>query len=162
MKQILEDSLDNKYEFKYQCDIKAEVSENGDIITYNPADKYKKKETTNLNEYGKLDFCYLLKMALCKDSGVYAIYENDKLIYIGRAKNFCSRWGKVNYGAISPKNCYVGGQSTNCKINGYICEKLKEGKKLELYFYKTEDYKVVEKNLLDKYASCLSLNKQKH
>ena len=161
MVKILEDSLGNKYMFEYQCDIKAEVNENGDIITYNPADKYKKKASTNLNDYGNSEFCYLSKMNLCKDSGVYAVYEDDKLIYIGRAKNLCSRWSRVNYGAISPKNCYLGGQSTNCKINSYICERLKEGKKLELYFYKAEEYINVESVLLDKYSNGLSLNKQK-
>ena len=67
----------------------------------------------------------------------------------------------MNYGSISPKNCYVGGQSTNCKVNNYIYGAAKSGKKLELYIYVTQNYIQVEKQLLSAYANHLKLNNQK-
>lgn len=94
-------------------------------------------------------------------SGIYALFEDDVCVYIGRAKNLSARWGRRNYGTISPKNCYVGGQSTNCKVNNYIYKATKEGKKLELYIHETQNYIQVEKQLLSEYAQSLNLNTQK-
>lgn len=83
------------------------------------------------------------------------------MVYIGRAKNLAERWSKVNYGSISPRNCFKGGQSTNCKMNNYIYEESRKGAKLELYFYETDSYVDVEKVLLKSCSSTLPLNKQK-
>ena len=150
------------YEFVYQTTIDLDRDENGVIISYNPANGYKKKDTCKLNPYGHLQFCKLNLVDLPTTSGVYAIYNDGELVYIGRAKNFAERWSRANYGNISPKNCYVGGQSTNCKMNNYIFEAIKAGCKIELYFYATTKYKEIEKDLLGKYAENLSLNKQKN
>ena len=110
MKKLLD------YVFDYIDEIKPERDIDGNIITYNPKERYAKKSAVNLNKYGNLDFCRFTVNNLPAKSGVYALYEDDILIYIGRAKNLSIRWGKMNYGSISPKNCYVGGQSTNCKV----------------------------------------------
>ena len=150
------------YEFVYQAKIEPEKDAQGNIISYNPASRYKKKDGCELNPYGHLSFCRFNLDKLPKTSGVYALYTNGQLVYIGRAKNFADRWSRVNYGNISPKNCYVGGQNTNCKINNYIFETIKNGKTVELYFYETENYKAVEKELLLAYAQNLPLNKQKN
>lgn len=155
MKKLLD------YVFDYIDEIKPERYVNGNIITYNPKERYAKKSVVNLNKYGNLDFCRFTVNNLPAKSGVYALYEDDILIYIGRAKNLSIRWGKMNYGSISPKNCYVGGQSTNCKVNNYIYGAAKSGKKLELYIYVTQNYIQVEKQLLSAYANHLKLNNQK-
>ena len=149
------------YFFIYIDEIKPERDVDGNIITYNPKDRYAKKGAVNLNKYGNLDFCRFILNNLPAKSGVYALYEDEILVYIGRAKNLSIRWGKMNYGSISPKNCYVGGQSTNCKVNNYIYEATKSGKKLKLYIYETQNYIQVEKHLLSEHANHLKLNTQK-
>ncbi len=149
------------YNFVYVDTIKLEQDANGDIISYNSKGRYLKKDTASLNKYGNLEFCRFFVNNLPTVSGIYALFEDDVCVYIGRAKNLSARWGRRNYGAISPKNCYVGGQSTNCKVNNYIYEATKAGKKLELYIYETQNYIQVEKQLLSVYAQSLKLNTQK-
>ncbi len=158
---MMKKSLGHVFDFDYVDEIMPKKGLDGNIITYNPKDRYNKKSTTNLNKYGNLNFCCFSVNNLPAKSGVYALYEDDNLVYIGRAKNLYVRWGKTNYGSISPKNCYVGGQSTNCKVNNYIYEAAKAGKKLELYIYVTQDYIQVEKQLLAAYAKNLKLNTKK-
>lgn len=52
--------------------------------------------------------------------GIYFFYVNDELKYIGRCRdNFKKRINR-GYGNISPKNCFLDDQSTNCRINNLI------------------------------------------
>ena len=50
----------------------------------------------------------------------------------------------IGYGKISPRNCYAGGQSTNCKMNKIVLELFQQGKRVDLFFHKTENYKNVK------------------
>jgi hypothetical protein len=59
--------------------------------------------------------------------------------YIGRTVDFAGRMGPVNYGSISPKNCYRSGQSTNCKINSHVLLAVKDGQTVALYILPTND-----------------------
>ena len=43
----------------------------------------------------------------------------DQVAYVGECKNLRRRF-EMGYGNISPRNCYVGGQPTNCRINAVI------------------------------------------
>ena len=54
----------------------------------------------------------------------------------------------MGYGNISPRNCYTGGQSTNCKMNKAVMEYYEKGTPVDLYFYETDQYKQVELELL--------------
>ena len=56
----------------------------------------------------------------------------------------------TGYGVIEPVNCYVGGQSSNCKMNKAVLEQARKGRYVKLYFLETEDYKKVELELLGK------------
>ncbi len=151
------------YEFVEVAGIDSEKDCNGEIIGYNPKDKYKKKETLKLNAYGNLTFCNFKIPKHSNKSGVYSLFEtdNDSPLYIGQAINFDKRWGRTNYAHISPRNCYVGGQSTNCHINHYIYKKIKEGAHLKLYFYETPYYKRIEDELIRKYKPELNVQKNK-
>jgi len=55
----------------------------------------------------------------------------------------------MGYGTISPRNCFEGGQKTNCKMNKVVLEIYKNGQKIDIYFYETKDYKAIEKELLE-------------
>ena len=46
--------------------------------------------------------------------------------------------GPRGYGTISPRNCFKGGQETNCRINNLILLTSKSGIELALWFYEIE------------------------
>lgn len=56
----------------------------------------------------------------------------------------------MGYGHISPRNCYVGGQPTNCRINSLILETYKRGSHIELLFYETANRFNIESTLIKK------------
>lgn len=47
---------------------------------------------------------------------------NEQIKYIGRVKGNFNFYQRINtgYANISPKNCYIDGQATNCHINAKI------------------------------------------
>ena len=47
-----------------------------------------------------------------------------------------------------PRNCFMGGQETNCRINHLIFKITQKGKGLSLWFCPTPNYKDIESNLL--------------
>jgi hypothetical protein len=52
--------------------------------------------------------------------GVYAYFVGNELKYIGRCKDSMKKRINNGYGKIHPKNCYLDGQSTNCRLNALI------------------------------------------
>ncbi|MDO8657362.1 MAG: hypothetical protein Q7K55_01380 [Candidatus Levybacteria bacterium] len=58
--------------------------------------------------------------------GLYLFKVNDEIVYIGRCKDSFKKRINIGYGRISPKNCYLDGQSTNCFINNLICTNYSE------------------------------------
>ena len=73
-----------------------------------------------LNKYGDSKFCsYKIKNFL-KDKGIYCYIVNDEIKYIGRCKKSFKIRINNDYGKITPYNCLINGQSTNCNINSRI------------------------------------------
>lgn len=72
---------------------------------------------------------------------------DSKIIYIGETQSFSNRINN-GYGNISPRNCYVGGQVTNCKMNKVVIELYEMSKLVDLFFLPTSDYKRIEKECL--------------
>lgn len=75
-----------------------------------------------LNSSGDKTFC---EFRLCDDSvfdkkGLYSYCVNEKIVYIGRCRDSFNKRINNGYGHISPKNCYLDGQSTNCHINNLV------------------------------------------
>ncbi len=144
MKKLLD------YEFEYVQDLKPVVDNKGNIKEYYPHENYTLKEL-ELHKYGKGPFCkFSINPKWSNVSGVYALYIEDKLVYIGQAIDFAKRFN-IGYGKISPRNCFVGGQSTNCKINNVVLNSVKEGKTVSLYFHQTNDFYQIEFNLIKQY-----------
>jgi len=79
--------------------------------------------------------------------GVYALMKDGAVCYIGECEDLGKRFN-MGYGNISPKNCYQGGQPTNCKINHRVLEVSKAGGRIDLYFHQTSQRKAVEKLLI--------------
>ena len=135
-----------RYEFKFICDIEPAQNANGFIKELMPQSRYRNKNNLPLNRYGEGPFC---KFKIPKDfntSGVYTILVDSIAKYIGECFSLSSRFN-MGYGNISPKNCFVGGQETNCRINNLILNTVKSGHKVSLWFMKTENFKLVEQEL---------------
>ena len=110
----------------------------GTFLEFMPQARYTKANTTRLNPYGGGPFCRFLIPNAPHLDGVYGLTADDNVIYIGEAQDLARRWGLSQYGSIQPKNCYVGGQSTNCNINARVLRSTKAGKRLDLFFLETE------------------------
>lgn len=138
-------SLDG-HDFKLICHIKPQVDEDGLIKKIMPQGRYKKAETTPLNPYGSGPFCKFTIPRKMNWMGVYIIDVSGLPNYVGECKDFSSRFNS-GYGNISPKNCYIGGQRTNCRINNKIYHASVLGEDIRLWFLRTENYKVIEASL---------------
>ena len=134
------------YTFTYIQDLIPQCDADGTAIKYYPQAKYDNKAGLALLYHGKGAFC---QFSIVADDwpGVYLWVVDGKIIYIGETAGLKQRFNN-GYGYISPRNCYVGGQSTNCKMNKVVLENFESGNVVSLYFYQTADYKRVELELL--------------
>jgi hypothetical protein len=73
------------------------------------------------------------------------VYENAA--YVGETENLTVRYNN-GYGRISPRNCFQGGQSANCRVNNLILDAAKNGHRIELWFTKSSDRKTLEERLI--------------
>ena len=99
-----------------------------------------------LNRYGKGPFCKFIIPRNIECCGVYALVVNGKVEYIGECAGLSSRFNR-GYGNISPRNCFVGGQETNCRINNLVLQQIKAGLDVSVWFLATHEYKSVEREL---------------
>ena len=75
-----------------------------------------------LNKYGDLKYSkfFLADSTFYDLKGVYAYFQKDRLMYIGRCRDSMKKRINQGYGKIHPKNCYIDGQATNCHLNALI------------------------------------------
>lgn len=137
------------YKFDWVCRINPETSDDGGIHKLYPQSRYVNKRNLALNQYGEGPFCRFRIPKNFRRSGVYAILVDDVLQYIGECVNLSGRYN-VGYGNISPRNCFKGGQETNCRINNQIFQSSSQSKRIDLYFMNTDDFKAIEKILRKK------------
>ncbi len=138
--------IDSKvYEFEYIQDL-IPMCQNGKLRVYNHLNSaYNGYEK---NEYGKNDFCDFWIEYPKGKSGVYIWVVENEIIYIGETEDLLSRFN-TNYGHITPYNCTIKGQTTNCKMNNTVLELFRKHNKIvHLYFLPTPNNKEVEAILL--------------
>jgi len=133
------------YSFKYVCDLIPETA-NGQLIQAKPQEQYNNLHNIALNRYGDGAFCRFRIPRNYKLCGVYVVTVNDEPKYVGECKNLSSRYN-TGYGKISPKNCFKGGQETNCRLNKLILGEAIQGHSVKLWFMPTDDYKPIERDL---------------
>jgi hypothetical protein len=82
-----------------------------------------------LNPYGDLVYSSfsLADRAQLKIKGVYAYYVGSELKYIGRCNDSVNKRINYGYGTIHPKNCFIDGQATNCRLNALITQAQETG-----------------------------------
>ena len=144
MKQLL------SYEFQFVQYIHPVLDRNGEIELFYPQAKLKNSQDHALHKYGDGAFC---RFSIDPNkwagvSGVYAYFIDDTLVYIGQALDFLQRFNR-GYGYIAPRSCFVGGESTNCKMNKVVLEAVSNHKTVSLYFYITGDFHRVERELIE-------------
>jgi hypothetical protein len=99
-----------------------------------PQDRYKDAETTPLHTYGSGPFCRFQIGRSRHEPGHYVLTVDETPVYAGECVNVSKRWGSNGYGGISPRNCFVGGQPTNCRVNAAVLQEAKAGRSIELWF----------------------------
>ena len=137
-----------KFEFDFIQELNPECGSDGSIKQFMPQSRYENHNNSRLNAHGKGPFCKFTigsKGVGCR--GVYALFSGEELLYIGLCDDLNRRFN-MGYGNISLKNCFVGGQSTNCKINSLVLSRYLYGKKVMMYFYETDNHEQVERTLI--------------
>ena len=130
------------YEFHFIQELLPESKTEGSVVKYYPQNDYVNKKGLPLSYHGKGAFCRF-SINAGDWSGVYLWVVDGQIIYIGETAGLQKRFN-MGYGNISPRNCYIGGQSTNCKMNKVVFGYYERGKTVSLYFHITTEYKQVE------------------
>ena len=143
------------YEFEFLQIIEPERGKNGEIKRDYPQNRYIYKKNLPLSPYGAGPFCHF-SITAGSVGGVYLWVVDDRIVYIGEAVNLRKRFNS-GYGNISPRNCYAGGQNTNCRMNRIVLELCEQGKEIRLYFFQTQKHKAVELELLRKIKTAYNI-----
>ena len=131
------------YEFAHVCQIEPLRDASGSVLQVMPQSRYKNAATVLLNRYGSGPFCKFRIPNSYRTSGVYILSIDGEVQYVGECANLSSRFNS-GYGNISPRNCYKGGQETNCRLNNLIYLAAERGERVSLWFFQTDDYKAME------------------
>ena len=136
------------YNFEHVCEIRLELDSNRNILEFLPQNRYENKKKLKLNKYGRGPFCkFAIDKKYSKKSGVYVILVNSVIQYVGESIDLFKRFG-MGYGNISPRNCFEGGQLTNCRINSAILELIKSNHSIHLNFFETDKRCEIECELI--------------
>lgn len=134
------------YSFEFVCAIDAERDADGAVKEDEPRFRYMPGAGMLLNHYGEGPFCKFRIPSDRNEAGLYALLVDQAVQYVGECRDLSTRFN-MGYGNISPRNCFVGGQETNCRINRAILDALKAGSEVTLWFRWTADFKRVEAEL---------------
>lgn len=135
--------------FAFVCDLALASETSGAIQSFLPQSRYRNAANLKLNKYGAGPFCKFKIPRHHNGAGVYVITIDGTPVYVGECENLASRYN-MGYGNISPRNCYQGGQETNCRINNLIYGSVERGASARLWFFATADFKAVESELRGK------------
>lgn len=131
--------------------IRPEADANGLPVEETPHLRYDNEGGLPLNRHGAGPFCRLSVWGLPPRPGVYAVTVAGALVYVGIANDLRERWGARGYGRIQPRNCFRGGQSTNCKVNHAILTAAREGREIRLWTHETISLRPVEEMLIARF-----------
>jgi hypothetical protein len=134
------------YEFEHVCDIEPLRETDGSLTQHMPQVRYRNARNLPLNRYGSGPFCKFKIPNRFQVSGVYVLTVDEQLRYVGECANLSARFN-AGYGNISPKNCFKGGQETNCRLNNLLYAALSAGQRISLWFFRTTNYKSAEAGL---------------
>jgi len=134
------------YHFNYIGDIEPVRGRDGSVEQLMPQGRYKNARNLPLNRYGAGPFCRFTIAKTFRTSGVYVLTMNEDIRYVGECANLSVRFN-TGYGNISPKNCFKGGQETNCRLNNLVYSAAVAGERVSVWFFHTPQYKAIEAEL---------------
>lgn len=113
-----------------------------------PQSRYANTGGLGLNAHGDGPFCEFSVPGLPAAPGLYAVTVGGAVVYVGISVDLRQRWSPMGYGRISPRNCFEGGQSTNCKVNHAILLQARAGRAIELWIHETAEPRPLEVRLI--------------
>lgn len=134
------------YSFEFVSYMEPLRDAGGAVLQFTPQGLYRNRRGVLLNNYGAGPFCKFKITNRIQASGVYILSAGDEIRYVGECANLSARFN-AGYGNISPKNCFKGGQETNCRMNNLIYLASAAGERLSLRFFQTANYKATELQL---------------
>jgi hypothetical protein len=135
-------------DFTFVASLIPDHDASGAVEEFSPQGEYENRDAIPLHKHGHGTFCNF-RISVPKGLvGVYALVVAGEVGYIGKCADLRERFGSRGYGTISPRNCYVKGQPTNCKINRRVLEVSQAGGRVDLYFYRTPERQTVEEQLI--------------
>lgn len=137
--------------FNRVCRISPLVDSTGKSKAYHPQLRYNNLKKLPLHLYGSGSFCRFQIPSNQNMPGIYAIVIDKMIVYLGKCDNLTQRFN-YGYGVIHPRNCYINGQVTNCRINKKIAEVFNSGSHVDLYFHQKDHPGPLEKKLIKIYA----------
>ena len=143
------------HSFVFVGSIRPERDERGEVIGDLPQSRYRNERNLPLNRYGEGPFCRFRVALGWQQSGVYVLMAGGNPLYVGECQNLEDRWGPRGYGCISPRNCYKGGQETNCRINNLIYWETKSDAEFELLFHPVEGNEHTRRDVESELVSAL-------
>lgn len=121
-------------DFEHLGLIEPDRDRSGALIELFPQARYKAADSASLHAYGAGPFCRFRMGRGRNQPGLYVVTLDGDPVYAGECVDLAKRWGLGGYGGISPRNCFIGGQSTNCRLNAAILKEAKAGRKIDLWF----------------------------
>lgn len=115
-------------------------------VNLRPQDLFKNPKAYRLHPDHDVEYC-AFKVDAPKRPGIYRIFVSGDLVYIGRAANLHNRLS-VQYGTVSPRHPYAGGQLQKCRTNSKINTALCQGLPVVVRWEVCEDFVAREKELL--------------
>lgn len=138
------------YAFERIGPVEPERDSSGAVREFMPQSRYRNARALPLNDHGAGPFCRFTIARGIHRPGVYVITLVGQPIYVGKCRDLAQRFGPQGYGAIQPKNCFVGGQSTNCKVNNLVLQHARQAQDMELWFHATGEPAPVERDVIVK------------
>lgn len=138
------------HSFEFVDSISVERNEAGLVDIKTPQIRYEKSDEYSVHRYGWGPFCKFSvdTSEYIGSEGVYIFTAGYEIKYVGETVDIHNRI-QPGYGNISPKNCFEGGQQTNCRINHLILETVRNGGQVSLWVKETQDRKRQETELIE-------------
>lgn len=115
-------------------------------VNLRPQDRFVNNKNYELHDNLDVFYCRF-KVNAPKKAGVYRILVENVTVYIGRASNLRNRLSS-QYGNVSPRHPFAGGQLQKCRTNAKINEALCSGKRVYVHWEVCENYIERERDLL--------------
>ncbi len=140
------------YDFTRASAIDADRDEAGALVFNTPQSRYANPRALPLHAHGVGPFARIRTTNLPDEPGVYAVVSaHGDVLYVGRARDSIRRrWSPQGYAVIHARNCFTGGQITNCRINVLIAGELTHGRPPVLWVLTVPDPTPVETRIISR------------